>query len=90
MGRPSVVPGWVDEVEDSLGIVPGLPLSPMALVQKPAKIEGVVAWTLEAAQRRGAVIQAAFGPDGLPGISYWDDDNDELRFARMNAFTNTP
>ena len=32
----------------------------------------------------------AFGPDGLPAISYRDATNFDLKFARMGVFTHAP
>ena len=32
----------------------------------------------------------AYGPDGQPAISYWDNTNGDLKFARMGVFTQAP
>jgi serine/threonine protein kinase len=57
-------PDWLGDVEDSLGIGPGQPLSPLALVQKPQSRTGAISWTIEPSNHRGAVNDAVFSPDG--------------------------
>jgi len=38
----------------------------------------------------GRHTSLAFGPDGQPAISYFDDSNGDLKFARMGIFTPRP
>lgn len=38
----------------------------------------------------GVSTSLAFGPDGQPAISYYDDANDDLKFARMGLYSPTP
>jgi hypothetical protein len=40
-------PAWLGDVEDSLNVEPGEPLSPLALVREPAPQDGAITWTLE-------------------------------------------
>ena len=61
---PPEPPEWLGDVEQSLGLEPGQPLSPQALVRKPQPIDGVITWTYESVGHRGAVNAAAFSPDG--------------------------
>ena len=48
----------------SAEIASGDPLSPAALVDQPATIEGIESWTIETIAPRGYIIAAAFRPDG--------------------------
>ena len=43
---------------------PGEPISPTALVVRPAAIDGAYGWSVETAGHRGAVAALAFSPDG--------------------------
>ena len=49
---------------EPIKIKPGDPLSGRALVQRPAKINGVMSWTLETRRHRGAMYHVAISPDG--------------------------
>lgn len=49
---------------EPIRIKPGDPLSGRALVQRPAKINGVMSWTLETRRHRGAMYHVAISPDG--------------------------
>src|SRR5947208_585697 len=67
---------------------PGAPLSPRALVQRPATIKGLRGWTVETKHHRGTITAAAVSPDGhwvatgsIDGIiRIWDAKSGE--FAR--------
>ena len=67
---------------EPIKIKPGDPLSSRALVQKPARINGVMSWTLETRRHRGAMFHVSISPDGktlatggLDGtIRLWDVD----------------
>lgn len=49
---------------EPIKIKPGDPLSGRALVQKPARINGVMSWTLETRRHRGAIYHVSISPDG--------------------------
>ncbi len=49
---------------EPIKIKPGDPLSGRALVQKPARINGVMSWTLETRRHRGAMYHVTISPDG--------------------------
>ena len=57
----------------ALPLKPDAPLSPHAFVAKPARIDGVVSWTIETAQPRGAVRAIAYSPDGALVASAGED-----------------
>ncbi len=50
---------------EPIKIKPGDPLSGRALVQRPARINGVMSWTLETRRHRGAMYHVSISPDGL-------------------------
>lgn len=54
----------VEIPSEPIRIKPGDPLSGRALVQKPARINGVMSWTLETRRHRGAMYHVAISPDG--------------------------
>lgn len=65
----------------------GEPLSPIALVGRPAKIEGVRSWTIETRGHRGAIYWMEYSPDGkylaTPGhgdgtVRLWDAETGKL------------
>ncbi len=71
------------------GVAPipqGDPLSPLALVRQPAKIEGVQSWTVETIGHRGAISVLAYNPDGAVlaaasaerTIRLWDNQTGKL------------
>jgi WD40 repeat protein/serine/threonine protein kinase len=43
---------------------PGEPLSAVALVQRPAHIDGILSWTIETRRHRGAAGPVAYDPEG--------------------------
>ena len=50
-------------------------------------------WNIKTVDSLGSVgsfTSLAFGPDGLPAISYYDNTNFDLKFARMGVFTPAP
>lgn len=49
---------------EPIKIKPGDPLSGRALVQRPAKINGVLSWTLETRRHRGLIYHVSISPDG--------------------------
>jgi WD40 repeat protein/serine/threonine protein kinase len=56
-------PGLVLDAEP-LALAPGTPLSPGALVSRPAPLERIQSWTLETRGMRGSVTGLAHSPDG--------------------------
>jgi WD40 repeat protein len=67
----------------------GAPLSPKALVTRPAILDGVQSWTVETRWPRGAVFAVAYRPDGKQLAAAGDDgmvrlwDPDTRRLLRL-------
>jgi WD40 repeat protein len=57
-------PGPAEIQAEPLALAPGAPLSAKALVTRPARIDGVHAWTVETRAPRGIVHAVAHHPDG--------------------------
>jgi serine/threonine protein kinase/WD40 repeat protein len=57
-------PAWLSESDASLNLQPGEPLSSVALVSRPAKVDKVISWTVEPVEHRSTVNDLAFSPDG--------------------------
>lgn len=57
-------PASLSESDASLNLQPGEPLSSVALVSRPAKVDKVISWTVEPAEHRSTVNDLAFSPDG--------------------------
>ncbi len=60
--RPPMVP--LDLKPLPIDIKPGSPMSPCALVARPASLDGVLSWTIELRQPRGYTLGLAYNPDG--------------------------
>jgi WD40 repeat protein len=53
----------------------GEPLSPLALVQRPAEIKGVRSWTIDTDGHRGNIHAVAYSPDGTQLATAGEDSN---------------
>lgn len=79
-------PVTVNISPEPLELSPGKPLSKMALVTNPARIDGLRSWTLETRGHRGMVYSAAYSPDSgqlavgcTDGVvRIWDTNNGNL------------
>ena len=83
---------FVDEREIQLEPLPpikgGEPLSPLALVARPAEIKGVQSWTIETRNPRGQLLTVAYSPDGR--WLAFSSDRDPTRTACPNTTTPGP
>ncbi len=62
--KKSKTPSWLVSDEQVSTIKPGDPVSPLALVQQPAKLDGLLSWTIETRDHRSFVNDVALRPDG--------------------------
>src|SRR5439155_13894982 len=69
--RPPMVP--LDLKPLPIDIKPGSPMSPCALVARPAPLDSVLSWTIELRQPRGGIWGLAYNPDGTLFASGGDD-----------------
>jgi len=69
-----------------IGLRPGQPTAPTALVRQPALPKGVQSWTLETLGHRGSIRKVAYSPNGRwlasssPGgtVRLWDSESGQL------------
>jgi WD40 repeat protein len=71
--QPSGVGATADPTPPALALPGGAPLNPLALVSRPAPLDGVQSWTIETVGHRGPVQALAYSPDGrLLASAGWD------------------